>query len=187
MLPQRARSADDLRERPSAALRLRGPRAVALRKGGEVSNCNTAPFPRVLCNLNQPRTRGQASAGRPRDRAQRLSRDLRWRRQTSRHLPLVPTYLLSETSFWRKVSTMVSKSFTLEVVVSSGSASGDDPSGPLSAASLSRLTSAMLKLNRQNALAPAAPPNGTSDWRRGLPVTEPDGAGRSSGLRPQSL
>lgn len=108
--------------------------------------------------------------------------------QPYRHLfPLVPTYLLSATSFWRKVSTMVSRSFTLEMVVSPGTASGGERSGPFSAASLSWLTSAMLKLNRQNERVLQPLPTGPPIGGQGMPVTEPDGAGQSPETRSKQL
>lgn len=73
---------------------------------------------------------------------------------------------------------MVSRSFTLEMVVSPGTASVDEHSGPFSAASLSWLTSAMLKLNRQNELVLQLLPTGPPIGGKGMPVTEPDGAGQ---------
>lgn len=66
--------------------------------------------------------------------------------------PRFPPYLPAAISFWRKVSTVVSRSFTLETEVSGGTDPRDASSGPVSSQpppTLGSLASAMLKWNRQ--------------------------------------
>lgn len=62
--------------------------------------------------------------------------------------------------------------------MSTGTDSGDEASGPLSTASSPWLTSAMLKLNRQNEWFPQPLPPGPLIGGEGMPITRPDGAGQ---------
>lgn len=107
-------------------------------------------------------------------------------------LSLPAPYLPAATSFWRKVSTRVSRSFTLGMAAPGGTA-GHDPSGPFSSqppSAWTRRAAAMLnptaKSNGLPRPAPRGPPlagpaPGASGWKRRVSVTEPRGRGGALG------